>query len=58
MPRTPAIRSTRAGKWDSHPAFQAAVDQVFTGLEQPTGYTEPLLHVWRRRVKEGAWGSP
>ncbi len=32
-------------------AFQAALDLVFKGLAQPSGYTEPLLHAWRLRVK-------
>ncbi|QPF76004.1 malate synthase G [Roseateles sp. DAIF2] len=34
-------------------AFQAALELVFKGKEQPSGYTEPLLHGWRLRVKQG-----
>jgi malate synthase len=26
---------------------------VFKGLEQPSGYTEPLLHAWRLKVAAG-----
>ncbi|HEV6965362.1 malate synthase G [Roseateles sp.] len=32
-------------------AMQAAQDLVFKGEAQPSGYTEPLLHAWRLRVK-------
>ena len=48
----PAYRSMVA-----HPqgaAYQAALDLVFKGKEQPSGYTEPLLHAWRLKVKAGA----
>jgi malate synthase len=40
-----------AGRFDESDAFQAASDLVFKGLAQPSGYTEPLLHAWRLKVK-------
>jgi len=40
-----------AGHFDDSAAFQAASDLVFKGLTQPSGYTEPLLHAWRLKVK-------
>ncbi|HEY5580111.1 MAG TPA: malate synthase G, partial [Rhodoferax sp.] len=43
-----------AGHFDTSMAYMAACDLVFKGLSQPSGYTEPLLHGWRLKVKAAA----
>jgi malate synthase len=40
-----------AGHWETSFAYRAALELVFKGREQPSGYTEPLLHAWRLKVK-------
>jgi len=35
-------------------AYRAALDLVFKGEAQPSGYTEPLLHAWRLITKGAA----
>ncbi|SFC74936.1 malate synthase [Polaromonas sp. OV174] len=48
-----ALYKNMAGNFDSSAAYKAACDLVFKGLVQPSGYTEPLLHAWRLKVKAG-----
>ena len=49
-----ALYQPMAGHFETSAAYKAACDLVFKGLEQPSGYTEPLLHSWRLKVKAGA----
>ena len=51
-----AAYTRMSGRLKASAAFQAASDLVFKGLAQPSGYTEPLLHAWRLKVKAGYAG--
>jgi malate synthase len=46
-----ALYKNMAGNFANSAAYQAATELVFKGLSQPSGYTEPLLHAWRLKVK-------
>tara|TARA_B100000029_G_scaffold343909_1_gene336328 strand:- start:5264 stop:7423 length:2160 start_codon:yes stop_codon:yes gene_type:complete len=43
--------SNMSHNFDNSIAFQTACDLIFSGKEQPSGYTEPLLHLNRLKKK-------
>ncbi|MEO0547868.1 MAG: malate synthase G [Pseudomonadota bacterium] len=49
-----ALYEPMAGRENESIAFQAAVELVLEGRQQPSGYTEPVLH--RRRLEKKAAG--
>jgi malate synthase len=49
-----SVYQPMSGHFATSKAYQAALDLVFKGESQPSGYTEPLLHAWRLKVKATA----
>jgi malate synthase len=49
--KTDPLYKKMAPNFEQSSAYKAACDLVFKGKEQPSGYTEPLLHAWRLKVK-------
>ena len=47
-----------SGDYENSIAFQTACDLVFKGKEQPSGYTEPLLHSNRLKKKSNLSSKP
>jgi malate synthase len=46
-----ALYHPMTSNFNASSAFQAACELVFNGKALPNGYTEPVLHAWRRAAK-------
>jgi malate synthase len=51
------LYKSMAPDFEASYAYRAARDLVMKGLAQPSGYTEPLLHAWRLKVKADVIGK-
>ena len=46
-----ASYQSMSGDFSNNIAFKAAAALIFSGVKQPNGYTEPLLHQYRLEKK-------